>query len=349
MNVGIVTLYNLFNYGSFLQAWALQQVLQDLGHEPQVVRLRHWHHGWLRNRELLPKSPGGLSFALRLRRAFADAQRWLNVGGSPARRYDAVIVGSDEVWNIVNGSFHHFPQFFGLGLRTPEVIAYGPSAGRSTAAHIARVPGAAQGISAMRHVSVRDDNACRLVEEVTGSRPVKVLDPTLLADWKAVEDSVAPALPGGFVLVYMQRPERRRQREILAFAHRRGLAVVAPCHYAPWTDLNLPAGPFAFPGLVKQAHCVVTDRFHGILFSVIYAKPFAALGLGKLKVRSVLADLCLADRGVDSGESLEAVLERPLDYSNTLGIIGRMRGTSRAYLAEALEETGLVHHVPLPA
>jgi hypothetical protein len=345
MDVGIVTLYSLYNYGSFLQAFALQRVLEDLGHYPELICLTHWRHGWLRNRELL-SSIRGLPFALRVRRAFSGAMRRLNAGGNPARHYDAVVVGSDEVWNVVNRSFHHFPQFFGIGLNTPQVIAYGPSAGRSTREHLSRIPGATDGISAMRHVSVRDDNACHLVEQVTGTRPVKVLDPTLLVDWEQDEQAVGL---DRYLLVYLHRLDRFRQQEIVAFARRRGLRVVVPCHYAPWADLNLPVGPFEFLDLARRADCVVTDRFHGILFSVVYGRPFAALGLEKLKVRAALADLHLTDRAVGVGQSIESVLERPVDYSKTLGVTSRMRTSSRAYLAEALDEVGLLHHLAVPA
>src|SRR5690606_24099951 len=158
-------------------------------------------------------------------------------------------------------------------------------------------------------VSVRDDNACHLVEQVTGTRPVKVLDPTLLVDWEQDEQAVGL---DRYLLVYLHRLDRFRQQEIAAFARRRGLRVVVACYYAPWADLNLPVGPFEFLDLARRADCVVTDRFHGILFSVVYGRPFAALGLEKLKVRAALADLHLTDRAVGVGQSIESVLERPV-------------------------------------
>lgn len=345
MTVGIATIYNCFNYGSFFQAFALQEALGQLGHAVELLNLDTPYYNRYRFRSLLSRHAGEALFNARLYLAYRADWKKLRVArrsslAHPAR-YDALVVGSDEVWNVRNRTFSHVPPYFGQGVPCARVVAYAPSCGRATAEDILRHPGAADGLRGMHAVSGRDEQTVRLLAEIRGERVPQVLDPTFLIDFAPH----AVATPWrDYILVYTYPGDwgfdARKIALAQAFARERGLPLVAPGFYNTWCDRVAPVSPLQFLGLLRQATHVLTDTFHGAVMSVICRKPFGVFVEGKHKLVSLLATLGLEDRCLDDRDgALAEIVSRPLDERAMEERIAPLRAQSLAFLATALAST----------
>ena len=143
MKIGLLTVYS-FNYGSFYQAKALQKQLQDMGHECELIneefKKNEWKNLFLLYtfhkvipafcRPLICKILPQYNTFLKLQKDVATLPQ------SPAsirkmeeisKRYDCIVLGSDELWSANPGSIRFTPAYFGYGITCPH-IAYAPSA-----------------------------------------------------------------------------------------------------------------------------------------------------------------------------------------------------------------------------
>jgi hypothetical protein len=87
---------------------------------------------------------------------------------------------------------------------------------------------------------------------------------------------------------------------------------------------------------VKAADHVVTDTFHGTIFSILFEKSFGSFAARKMKVGYLLRSLGLSDRGLDDEGSIESVLLRPIDYEVVRRAIAPLRARSAEYLESSL-------------
>lgn len=339
MKVGILTLHNAFNFGAYLQAYALQKTITGLGHDVEFISLSHPEGNLRRIRTMLSKRPKKLAFNFSKYFAFRQAWRSINVNtesySRTRKRYDAIVIGSDEVWNIKNPTFAVMPEYFGHGLNSDKIITYAPSSSRTTHADVARNPRLVEGMGNIRHFSARDKNTYEIVEKVAKKPVTMVLDPTFLVGY---EDEVEDIGIGGkgYVVVYTYYFDPLKIQQTIKFARSRGLKLVSPCFYNDWCDEVVPCTPFGFLSLIRDAQYVVTDTFHGSIFSILYGKQFGAYASDKIKVAALLSALGLSDRELGGVEDVGSILDEPIDYGVVQACIEQKRDVSLNYLRQAL-------------
>lgn len=339
MKVGILTLHNAFNFGAYLQAYALQKTITGLGHDVEFISLSHPEGNLRRIRTMLSKRPKKLAFNFSKYFAFRQAWRSINVNtesySRTRKRYDAIVIGSDEVWNIKNPTFAVMPEYFGHGLNSDKIITYAPSSSRTTHADVARNPRLVEGMGNIRHFSARDVNTYEIVEKVAKKPVTMVLDPTFLVGY---EDEVEDIGIGGkgYVVVYTYYFDPRKIQQTIKFARSRGLKLISPCFYNDWCDEVVPCTPFGFLSLIRDAEYVVTDTFHGSIFSILYGKQFGAYASDKIKVAALLSALGLSDRELGGVEDVGSILDEPIDYGVVQACIEQKRDVSLDYLRQAL-------------
>ncbi len=201
-----------------------------------------------------------------------------------SKKYDAVLVGSDQLW-LPSGysSGFYTLEFASEGVRR---ISYATSFGissmpKSSAARAARF------ISKIDYLSVREKSGIEIVASVTGGdvKPKLVVDPTLLFD-QAGWLNIVPEkriVEGDYILCYFLgiNPESRRMAAELK--KRTGLPVVMLKDWRYHLDEDdlindfdfYSANPDDFINLIRHANYVLTDSFHGTVFSLIHHKKFA--------------------------------------------------------------------------
>ncbi len=345
MRVGIITFHHAYNYGAFLQAEGLYGHLRELGHEPEIVDYRHpgleaMHERCIRyGLHPLRKLAG-----YRRRGMFIDAQASLD--SSPRcnaledvdwSKYDAVVYGSDEIWNF-HSHVHGFePAFFGGS--TPDNlrrIAYAPSLGELEFESHALPSGLAALLARYHHIAVRDENAASLVQKAVGIRPVTVVDPVFLYNRPVVPAELRSSRP--YMLVYGEVRGKEWISACLAYAKKHGCQTLSVGYRNPWCDkVILAAGPHDFLAWLSAAEQVLTTTFHGTMFSVKFQKPFLTLRpeTSRKKFDPILRQLDLAERLLGSPTEMKSSLPA-IDWPTVTDMLGKIVQKSSAYLRESL-------------
>lgn len=288
--VGVLTFHRCINYGSYWQARCLVEGLRGMGHRAVLLDHRSRRIEFAEWRcALQPVRPGATSPAdrrmyARKTRRFFDAFAGLPLSrpfalerAQDMAHFDAVVVGSDEVWNFAHPWYGHSPIFFGEQVRADRLVAYAASFGNHPADN-GLPPAWAMKLRRFDAVSVRDDNSRSLVASGLGASPALVLDPCL-----QFASTVLPR-PGSdddgsfasrCIALYGHNFSGWFAERVRTHARRRGLRIVSIGYRNDWADVQwLTAGPEDFARFMADADAVATNFFHGCVFSLHHGKPF---------------------------------------------------------------------------
>lgn len=187
--------------------------------------------------------------------------------------------------------------------------------------------------------SVRDENTAEFVRKLTGKDPLYHLDPVFIYDfWDETKEK---NLKYDYVLIYAydgRINDKREIRVIQQFARENNLKTLSAGLYQSWCDKNISADPFELLGYVKNAKCVITDTFHGTVFSIKYNKPFATIirDSNWQKISYLLKFFNLEKQEVLNVHSLPDILEQNINYKNINRLIMENRKKSLEYFIKNL-------------
>ena len=334
--IGVLTFHRCFNYGSYWQARCLVEGLRAAGHDAELLNHECRQVNRAEGRCLLHPGlpdrtrPSDLPLYKAKGRKFIKAINELPASSrfslhrpEETKRYDVVVIGSDEVWNFQHPWYGGNPIFFGSGLKADRIVSYAASFGNHDAAD-GMHPWWSARLRAFAAISVRDANSRHIVGEATGTAPELVLDPCL----QFVEHVEAPAIssPRPYALVYGHGfPDwliTRLQRWSLST----GIRLVSVGYRNACADeQRISAGPDEFAGLMAGASSVITNFFHGCVFALLNRKPFisAPSAYRFNKVRDLAAALGMEHRLV-SGETPQRRFAELLDTPPERGVTDRM-------------------------
>lgn len=349
--LGILTFHKCINYGSYWQARCLAEGLSARGAE---VELLDHHCPWVLKSELrcalqptLPeRTPAHHRPAYKAKiRAFEDAFAGLPLSSafslhepSSAPAYDAVVVGSDEVWNLAHPWYSHKPLFYGEGLNADRLVSYAASFGNYDSAR-GLDSFWADRLARFSAVSVRDYNSRDLLEGALGQEPPLVLDPCLQFADRIPKEAGEGGEP--YALIYGHGFPDWLGPMARGWARERGLTLRSIGYGCAFADEEwIDAGPLDFARAMAGAEAVITNFFHGCVFALAMNKPFvASVTPYRLnKVRDLTAKLGaerhLLREAPASGEFAALLAEPPTDVVHRR--IAELRASSTAYLDAAL-------------
>ena len=352
LKIGVLTFHRSINYGCYWQARCLVDGLRALGyhavlldHVSRRVEIAEWKCAY---RPVLPSPVPKSDYPLyreKTQRFFrAIAALPLSPGfqlDNPEHmeHYDLVVVGSDEVWNLFHPWYGKTPLFYGEGLRADRVISYAASFGNYPAAYGLRSEWADR-LRNFDNISVRDENSRVLVWNATGICPAVVLDPCLQFQLTVAQhdgdDRDAP-----YVAVYGHNFSDLYIHKIQRWARRRALPLISIGYRNDWADVQwLTAGPHDFARFMARAEAVATNFFHGCVFALRSAKPFACetSPYRNQKIWNLLAAVGGERHLITEntpGAELNAHLCAPVQPC-IMAKIAQLRELSSAYLNQAL-------------
>ncbi|XPP27599.1 MAG: polysaccharide pyruvyl transferase family protein [Leucobacter sp.] len=372
-----MSMQRIFNYGSTLQAYSLRRILEDL--QPSTtVEFVDYRPG----NPLIRDSTADISGRGRVSRNLAKLREYSDVETSPrnklrffrhkqsyASRYfplvgitpehnydlnlDLQVIGSDEVFNCVqsNTNVGYARDLFAHGSPARQVISYAGSFGNTTLSKI-EAAGIAEELSndlqRFSSVSVRDNNSAVIVEALTGHAPEIHLDPTLVYDLMGLETRIPQGRQHAskYVIVYgySGRISPDENHAIRQYADRIGARVLAFGGLQSSADEFIDCDPFTLLAYFRDAEAVVTDTFHGTIFSILNEVPFATLvrpstsyGYGnEEKLGYLLETLHLSERALQTPASLEQLLEMPIDFTGARRRRREELDRTNLYLTQAL-------------
>lgn len=341
MKIGILTIYDAYNFGTFLQAYAMQNVLTELGHEAEVLDCSRKNLLQKLKRRYPPaRGAAKTVFKLKVAKTYRKAWKKLNiVRFAPGNGYDFLVVGSDEVWNL-NGHFEHWKEYLGIDCGTAHLIAYAPSIGYCDPKELKNNPKFVQSIRSFERILARDDATLNLCREITGRPIERVVDPTILFknSWKK---HMEPFPVSGDYLVYYSYLDNTPMKEyIKKFAHERGLKVVIAGFYYTWGDEIVHPSPLEYLSLVQNAKYIVTSTFHGSMFSILLHKKLIVRPSSGQKVRDLLAMAGLENHIFKDDftyQQFEEILEAEIDYQRIEESFDEKRSRSVQLLRDTLD------------
>ena len=349
------------NYGSFLQAYGLRRLLEERGCEVVFIDYRSGKpvvpYSRLRAllydiKRMIPFEPvtDRIQYSILGRRPFWIEYRlkYLPLLGVGSRyRYhedvDAVVIGSDEVFNCLqnNKRVGFTPMLFGQDLGGARVISYAASFGYTTPEGLEKAgvkETVAGWLKSFQALSVRDRNSFETIRSLTGITPQQHLDPVLMADFDLPEVSL-PFDRYCLLYTYGNRPYTQEEKQaILTFCGNNGLELVSIGDVQSWVPHTMTADPFEMLACFSKASFVITDTFHGTVFSnklncnfVTRIRPDNRQKLGDL-----LEKLGQTGRLIENYDHLQEYYDDPPSFNETNRIIAGERERTRAYLRENL-------------
>lgn len=327
MRIGIVTQPLEMNYGGILQNWALQQVLNRLGHDAITIdayeRYSTPHYLfncmqvlWARLRGKRRRFPRRYYGSLRkpttgefVEQHITKTNVMWHYRRSVVRRYhlDALLVGSDQVWRAKYNGDHLEDMYlrFAEGLQLKRV-AYAASFGIDQWEYSdEQTQVCARLAQQMDAISVREPSAVALCKDHLGVGACCVLDPTLLLDATDYESLItSPANDvEPYLAVYCLDLTPAKRAFVDQLAHERGLQ--ARYFSAGWfADVTVEE----WLAMFSRSSMVVTDSFHGTVFSILFKKEFYTLcnpDRGNARILGLLSQLDLEGRLVSDTEPVE--------------------------------------------
>lgn len=356
MKIGILTQHFLLNYGGIIQNFALQQVLLKLGHEPLTFEhdtcysrtrwLLRTAKQILKTRSLkgLPVYPiyqgrvGNKNFIkFVLKNIRSVTVKDFTPGLTQIYGLDAYVVGSDQVWrpafNLGPRLVNMFLDFAGDDVKKISYAAsFGCKEWEYTEEQELQCGKLAKRFDA---ISVREASGVDLCKEHFGVDATLVLDPTLLLD-KEDYGKVCNDVPrkGKHIFVYSLVVSEGVLAVAEKVAETMGLPIIVKQAGSKVRKEDTIEDWFA---AFRDADYVVTDSFHGMVFSIIFNKPFAIVmnpSGGNDRYLSLLSQLGLMERIVS--DELQPVFSA-IDWSDVNHRLTELRKASFEFLKTNLK------------
>lgn len=307
--VGIVSCYFKHNYGSMLQAYATQKILDDMNIENETINIdknidfsngkKKYYMGQVLNFQFIKSKLGmiklkldkkinknlGKNISIRdkkyeeFRKTFRLTEpykTYAELNEKAEKDYSSVIVGSDQLWLPVNVVADYYTLNW-----VPEDIN---KISFSTSFGVSIIPekykeAYKKFLNRINYLSTREVAGQKIIKELTGRDATLVCDPTLLFnkdEWMSIQKE-EPIIKGKYIFCYFLGKNIEHRKFAERLKEKTGYKIVSLNHadeYVKYSDVfadetPYDVGPAEFLNMIRNAEYVCTDSFHGTVFSLI--------------------------------------------------------------------------------
>ena len=256
---------------------------------------------------------------------------------------DCLIIGSDEVFNCLqtNPLVGFAKELFGKGYEDKLLLSYAACFGTTNLTKLKEY-GIDKEISEMllkfHAISVRDENSYDIVRALTGKTPLCHLDPVLVGDFIDTIPNTVRDEDYIIIYAYPGRITKEEAKKIRSFANKRNKKIYSIGNFQECADRNIIATPFELLDYIRKSDFVITDTFHGSIFSIKCNKQFATMirTSNQEKLRDLLRRLKQEERSIKSFDELDNMYVQDINFQETNEIIKRERQRTLTYLEENL-------------
>jgi len=371
--VGLITIHDIFNYGSVLQSYATQKVLTDLGYEVEIIDYKYPNAYHLNDKMSFKKFKGiiltngnrilknflpGKLYLSYVRNYQNCKNEWYNLSSKKYLTqeslvndppiYDVYIAGSDQIWrsDLIKNDSSFFLEFAPTGKKR---ISFASSFGSKTI-----LPQFIENYkNYLNHfdlISVREKQASVILKGLINKECPVVLDPTLLISgdvWR--ELSIIPINKKPFILCYGNSQNKFMERFALKIQAETGYDVIRINgnffnYFNRKIKYILDAGPKEWLGYIANAEIILAASFHATAFAVNFNRPFISILRGNenhdLRQINLLHLLKIENRTININEKLPQISDDLLkfDFTNVNTHLEKARMKSISYLKFSLQE-----------
>ncbi|ASK56497.1 hypothetical protein CEQ48_17755 [Vibrio tarriae] len=362
MNVGIITIHNVSNYGAVFQAYALKEIVKkkydvniidfDNRHVSKsldYVRFGTTIHSFLGTAKDICRILPRLRVIPKFKKFIRDEMDIVPYNSDQIGKFDILISGSDQIWNpaCVSQDKQFIPEYFlSFATANQKKIAYASSCGSyeysSSEETILR-----EYLSDYDALSTRESKASKYLSLLTKLDVEHVLDPTLLLTKNEWLDRLGDNnfREDDYILLYVIKKTPLLKKVIHKLKEDLKVKVIL-CEQGLYFDTIVDehirdAGPRDFISLFNNAKFVVTDSFHGTTFSLIFNKPFFSVSPGANinRISSLLEVVGLDSRIIHDESFLKSIdlSNYTLDFTDVNKRLEIERKKSKDYLFSSLE------------
>lgn len=371
--VGIITFHASHNYGSMLQAYALQQTVLGMGFDCEIINFRTkiqtelfkppfmrgtvlgkvkrfilflpFNHSLLGKYELFEKFL--VSYFKLSDKKFSSLSE-LNEANLP---YDVIISGSDQIWNTY---CHDFDWAYFLPFaKSARRVAYAPSMGPEPNNSIKA--GMEQQVRLLLEsydaISVRDSLAQEKLKKLADIECPVMIDPTLLLPVKGWHDIAGdtPIVNGKYIFLYTPWYKKSVFDVAMLISKDLKLPVVVSQLYDNWKynswivnkdfKSHISTGPKEFLNLCRFATCTIGASFHVVVFSILLRTPFYAIdGMKDSRVAELLTMTGLESRSWDLHKA-PLTVSLNIDFKSAIDRIEFVRNNCIEWLYKELSNS----------
>lgn len=372
--IGIITYHHYYNYGTMLQALALQEKVEQLGYQAELIDFKQDNS--LSRYEMLKLRIKRMPVYIKERkkyRALADSREkikeknelfeqfyktYLHVGKKKYTTtqqlmenppvYDGYVVGSDQTWNpfVANSPEAFFLPFVE---NKSKKGSYGPSLAVKSLSD-EKEKEYRKKLSNFSFLSCREQDGAQLLSRITQKEVKCVLDPTLLLsakEWGKYCEFEIPKEP--YILVYFLGGKSEHRRAVEKIQKLTNWKIISlPAAYLEMENNDYKkvwGGPKEFLSLIRGAALICTDSFHGTMFSINFQRNFFSFckssdseeSSENSRLYSALNIFGLSNRIIHNMDNLTAE-DISIDYKNVIPILEEQRRDSIEYLENMLFE-----------
>lgn len=330
INTATITFHAAHNYGSMLQAFALQKTIKTLGYNNDIINLRTSQQKRLYAKVLLRDGTwfqklrrfvlylpylraltvkynlfeDFLRNELTLTNEFNSLDSILDANLD----YDCFISGGDQIWNTAPVDFDW--SYF-LPFTDKKKISYAVSMGPRGESQVSNIDKIRNYLMKYSHISVREVGTQKIIESLTKHPVDIVLDPVLLLqanEWKQHINRTS-IIEGDYILLYVPGGYKKEVFDVAASIGKiLKIKVITTlftpqCYLYPTIKCKLAIGPWEFLNLVENAQLVVSGSYHAILFATLFSVPFWAVnGNTDNRINTFLKRIHLENRSVSCND-----------------------------------------------
>lgn len=343
----IITVYNSENSGSYLQSYALYNILSKNKYKVYFLKRDTKNTSHSIRRHVIASFKCCLKLDIKnliniwhTYIAFDEAQLKLPIYNIKRNNTpDIVIIGSDTLWNFQTPYFASMAKIFhGLDFNDKKILTYAISAANTSIEKYKETISPFKKRINISHYLVRDVHTKELVEKVHNKPAELVCDPTLLltkSDYRSLEKKII--IKPYILLYFFEYIPKQYYDKIISYAKLKNLKIVSFGSNRFWCDKSIIASPSGMISYFSNAECIITDTFHGSAFSIIYEKPFAVFNEGKNKVIELLKIYNLENHLFTDFNNLEKTLMQSNNVHSS-GLYDKIRNNSINILQKAIKE-----------
>ncbi len=338
--VCIVTVYNSLNCGSYWQAFALGEAISELGYDV-VYYKRNNQNGasssrinqlkrllkYCLNRDF----KNAISFLASLKGFIKMCKHFRII--SQKDKADIFILGSDTIWNLDSEYFKiHFKTYWGIDFFPMPVISYAASMANTNPNKVSDEMKNA--LSKYEAISVRDNHTFEAINDKVDKDVYIVCDPTLLLKESQYKAFLRKKRKNRYLYLYLfEKLTLEQSSQLKDYCRKNNLMIVngGSMDTPSYCDQNSIISPDNFITDFYYADYVLTDTFHGAIFSIIFNKQFVVFDRGKNKVIELLRLIGLEER-LFNGKDLIGHMTTPINYENVNQRIQDIREFSLDFL-----------------
>lgn len=351
MNIKIITIHNIPNFGSVFQSYALANYIQSLGYDNvkiidynpsyfqkvslkafvgRIINLPHYISRQRKFRKFVEKN-------IPLTECRYATTRKLSSLNSET---DLFISGGDQLWNVFHDCGHD--DAYKLTWAKGKKISYATSLGQKNFSE-AELADLSDKISDYRYISVRESSSVELLKKKS-LVAFQCVDPVFLLSAKHYLRFVKPIKEKKYALVYLVTPSNLLNDCIEIISKKMGLSIILCSGFSKkcycdrfYKDL----GPDEILSYIYHADIVLSSSFHATSFSLMFEKQFFTILPNEHtneRIEDLLSIRGLTNRIITDTDNLQNKLEQKIDYSHKTDQYDLLIRDSKDYLLRSLKD-----------